>query len=80
MDVLFCGVTHEIGDSRKRAGKPIGKDIVIKNGSWIGARVTILPGVTVGEGCIIAAGSVVTKDCLPNTMYGGVPAKFIKSL
>lgn len=39
-----------------------------------GARVTILPGVTVGEGTVIAAGSVVTSDCEANSVYAGVPA------
>jgi maltose O-acetyltransferase len=45
----------------------------------IGARVTILPGVTVGEGAVLASGAVVTKDVAPWTMVGGVPAKFIKT-
>lgn len=45
---------------------------------WIGANCIITPGVTIGEGAIIAAGSVVTKDVAPNSVVGGVPAKFIK--
>lgn len=45
---------------------------------WIGANCIITPGVTVGEGAIIAAGSVVTKDVSPNSIVGGVPAKLIK--
>ncbi|MDE6811832.1 MAG: sugar O-acetyltransferase [Muribaculaceae bacterium] len=45
---------------------------------WIGANVTILPGVTIGDGAIIAAGAVVTKDVPPRCIVGGVPAKFIK--
>ncbi len=47
---------------------------------WIGANVTILSGVTIGENAIVAAGAVVTKDVAPNTMVGGVPAKFIKQI
>ena len=51
----------------------------IKNHVWIGARVTILDGVTIGNGAIIAAGSVVTKDVDNYTIVGGVPAKIIKN-
>lgn len=47
---------------------------------WIGANVTILPGVTIGDGAIVAAGAVVTKDVAPDTIYGGVPAKYIKDV
>jgi acetyltransferase-like isoleucine patch superfamily enzyme len=54
--------------------------IVIKRNAWIGAGATILPGVTVGENAVVAAGAVVTSDVPPNTIVGGVPAKFIKAL
>ncbi len=50
----------------------------IENDVWIGANCIITPGVTIGEGAIIAAGSVVTKNILPNSIAGGVPAKLIK--
>lgn len=72
--VIFCTATHEIGDSNRRSGKAYGSDIVIKDGCWIGARTTILPGVTIGKGCIIAAGSVVTRNCEANSLYAGNPA------
>lgn len=56
------------------------KPVVIKKKAWIGAGSTILPGVTIGENAIVAAGSVITKDVAPNTLVGGVPAKFIKNI
>jgi maltose O-acetyltransferase len=79
-EVLICTSSHKIGDSEKRAGDSNRKPIVIGKGCWIGARATIIGGVTIGDGCVIAAGSVVTKDCKPNTLYGGNPAKPIKFL
>ncbi len=53
------------------------KPVVIEDDVWIGRRVTILPGVTVAKGCILAAGAVVTKSTEPYCIYGGVPAKKI---
>ena len=47
---------------------------------WLGANVTVLPGVTIGDNAIVAAGAVVTRDVEPNTVVGGVPAKFIKQV
>ena len=56
------------------------KPIVIKRNAWIGAAVTILPGITIGENAIVAAGSVVTKDVPSNTIVAGVPAKHVKDI
>lgn len=56
------------------------KPIIIGDGCWIGANATIIGGVTIGEGAVVAAGAVVTKDVEPYTMVGGVPAKIIKEL
>lgn len=53
---------------------------MIENGCWIGANVTVLPGVTIKSGTIVAAGAVVVRDCEGNCIYGGVPAKKIKNL
>lgn len=54
------------------------KKVQIENDVWIGANCVVLPGVTIGTGAIVAAGSVVTKDVKPYTIVGGIPAKLIK--
>ncbi|OOG75351.1 DapH/DapD/GlmU-related protein [Algoriphagus sp. A40] len=56
------------------------KPIHIKKNAWIGAGATILPGVTIGENAVVAAGAVVSKDVAANTVVGGIPAKFIKNI
>jgi acetyltransferase-like isoleucine patch superfamily enzyme len=58
----------------------IAKPIMIKKNVWIGANATILPGVTIGENAVVAAGAVVSKDVPDNTVVGGIPAKFIKNV
>jgi len=57
-----------------------GMPITIGNDVWIGGNSTILPGVSIGDGAVVAAGAVVTKDVEPNTIVGGVPAKVIKKI
>lgn len=54
--------------------------IVIGNKVWLGANVTVLPGVTIGENSIVAAGAVVTKDVPANTAVSGVPAKVLRRI
>lgn len=54
--------------------------IHIKKNAWIGAGATILPGVTIGENAVVAAGAVVLKDVPANSVVGGIPAKVIKSI
>jgi len=55
----------------------VGGVVTIHDHAWIGARATLLPGVTVGEGAVVAAGAVVTRDVAPYTVVGGVPARVI---
>ncbi len=57
-----------------------GRRIVIEDKVWIGIGATILPGVTLGYGCIVGAGSVVTKDVPPMTVVAGNPARIIKQI
>ncbi|AGB71641.1 MULTISPECIES: DapH/DapD/GlmU-related protein [Rhizobium] len=63
---------HAFFDRRKEDRAVIGNDV------WIGHGVIVLPGVKVGDGAVLAAGAVVTKDVQPYTIVGGIPAKFIR--
>jgi acetyltransferase-like isoleucine patch superfamily enzyme len=56
----------------------LSKPIIVKNDVWIGTNVTVLPGVTIENGCVVGAGSVVTRDCEPYGIYAGNPAKLIR--
>jgi len=55
------------------------KKVIIENDVWLGRNVLVMPGITIGEGSICAASSVVTKDVPPYSVVAGVPAKIIKS-
>lgn len=54
------------------------KDVIFEGDNWIGMNVTILKGVTIGRGCVVAAGAVVNKSTPPYSIVGGVPAKVLK--
>lgn len=77
--VIVTG-THEIGNSKHRAGLGKSEDIMIGDGTWIGAHSTILGGTCIGAGCIIGAGSLVHGNIEDNRLVAGIPAKFIRSL
>jgi maltose O-acetyltransferase len=79
-EVLLLTSTHKIGPVACRAGDLYARPIKIGNGSWIGARSTILPGVTIGEGAVVGAGAMVIADVEPQALVGGVPAKLIRML
>lgn len=77
----FLTGSHQIGPANARIeGGANHAAILVEDGCWIGGNVTILPGVTVGKGCVVAAGAVVTQDCEPNGLYAGVPARRIRDL
>lgn len=80
-DVFIFTSNHETSRTdipMNKQGFSLPHKVTIGNDVWIGARVIILPGVTIGNGCIIAAGAVVTKDIPDYTIAGGVPAKILK--
>ena len=80
MNVNFINGTHEIGDENRRAGNGITKKIVVGSGSWIGADSVIMPGVRIGKGVIVGAGSLVVSDLEDNAIYIGRPAHLHRKL
>jgi maltose O-acetyltransferase len=77
---VFVTADHMIGDSVRRCGTLSPRPIVVEDGAWIGAGSTLLPGVIIGKGAVVAAGAVVTKSVPPDTVVGGVPARPIRQL
>jgi len=80
--IVVTALNHNFTDSTKRIdeqGVSTAK-VTIGNDVWIGANATVLPGITIGNHCVVAAGAVVTKDVPPYSLVGGVPAKILKKL
>lgn len=75
-NVVLATINHDLNpeENRKNHYAPI----TIGAHVWIGSNATILPGVTLGDWAVVAAGAVVTQDVLPRTVVGGVPAKVLK--
>ena len=78
--VMLITGTHNIGATASRSGALTPQPIIIEDGAWLGARCIILPGIAIGSGAVVAAGAVVTKDVMPNTLVAGVPAREIRRL
>lgn len=76
--VVFATINH--GKKPENRSDNHFAPIHVGNRVWIGSHVTILPGVTIGDNAIVAAGAVVTHDVPANTVVGGVPAKVIKKI
>lgn len=73
-DSYLCTASHNISQLKKPL---VTKSVKLADSTWISARAIVLPGVTIGEGAVVGAGSVVTKDVEPWTVVGGNPAKVI---
>lgn len=80
--ITVTALNHNFEDASKRIDEQgiSTKPVVIGDDVWIGANALILPGVTIGSHCVVAAGAVVTKDVPDNCVVGGVPAKLIKRI
>lgn len=79
-NTLITTVGHPLSPKRRRQYHAFAQPVRIGNDVWIGGNVTILPGVTIGNNVVVAAGAVVTKDVPDNTLVGGVPARKIKEI
>lgn len=77
-NVVLATLNHGLAPEKRQDIHPA--PIVVGKNVWIGANATVLPGVTIGDNAIIAAGAVVTRDVPANTIVGGVPAKVIRGV
>jgi galactoside O-acetyltransferase len=73
-DHVFDDVTKPIAEQGHT-----GREIIVEYDVWLSSNVTVVGGVRIGKGAVVAAGAVVTKDVAPYTVVGGVPARFIKN-
>lgn len=76
----FYTAGHPLDYKERNKGLEYAKPIKVGNNVWFGGNVTVLPGVTIGNNCTIAAGSVVTKDIPDNTLAAGIPCKPIRGI
>lgn len=72
--------SHPLQYDKRNKGLEIALPISIGNNCWIVSNVSIMPGVTIGNGCIIGVGAVVTKNMPDNSLIAGIPAKIIKQI
>lgn len=77
-NAVITTLNHDLDPARRADMHPA--PVRIGRGTWLGANVTVLPGVTIGDGAVISAGSVVTKDVAPNTVVVGVPAHQVRDI
>jgi maltose O-acetyltransferase len=73
-EVMILTASHQVNDPEFRVET---RRIVIEDHVWVGSRAVILPGVTLGRGCVVSAGAIVTRDVAPFAIVGGVPARQI---
>ena len=79
-NTLITTVGHPLSPKARRGYMAEAAPVRIGNDVWIGGNVTILPGVTIGNNVVVAAGAVVTKDVPDNSLVGGVPARLIREI
>lgn len=79
----YCGfytANHPLPYKPRNQGLEKALPIIVGDNCWIGANVSIMPGVKIGQGCVIAAGAVVTRDLPENSLAAGIPAKVIRTI
>ena len=76
----FYTACHPIDPQQRREGVEFARPITVGNDVWFGGGCTVLPGVTIGDGCVIGAGSVVTRDIPANTVAAGNPCRVLRSI
>ena len=79
-NTMITTVNHPLTPQGRRDNLGIAKPVIIGNDVWIGGNVTILPGVTIGNNVVVAAGAVVTKIVPDNYVVAGVPEKLLKTI
>ena len=79
-NVLISTVSHPTSPMERRAHMSFAKPITIGSDVWIGGNAVILPGITIGDNAIVAAGAVVTHDVAPNCIVAGVPAVKLRDI
>lgn len=80
--ITVTALNHNFSDTNKRIDEQgvSTNPVTIEDDVWVGVNAVILPGVTIGEHCVVAAGAVVTKDVPPHSLVAGIPAKVIKNI
>ena len=80
--ITITALNHNFSDAEKRIDEQgvCTTPVVLEDDIWIGANAVILPGVTIGQHSVVAAGAIVTKDVPPHSLVAGVPAKVIRKI
>ncbi len=78
--VTITTAGHPIDPGLRSTGAQFSAVVTIEDEAWLGANVTVLPGVTIGRGSVVAAGAVVTANVPPMTVVAGVPARIVRSI
>lgn len=77
-NVVIATLNHDLHPAQRATTIP--RPVVLGDRVWIGANATILPGVTIGDGAVVAAGAVVNRDVAPYTVVGGIPARMLREI
>lgn len=79
-ELLFCDGRSPLDAGQRAAGLEFAREIRVGNNVWLGAGVTVLPGVTIGDNTVIGAGSIVNKDIPANVVAAGNPCRVLREI